>query len=75
VPLLAFVKVVKGSEIYNFPIYHFVHFYSKFLRKPRSNAASATQENLPGAAVAPARAPALDAAPLRASTSLCRTTP
>jgi hypothetical protein len=31
----AFVKVVEGSEIYNFPIYHFVHFYSRFLRKTR----------------------------------------
>jgi hypothetical protein len=75
VPLLAFVKVVEGNEIYNFPIYHFVHFYSKFLRKPRSNAASPTQENLPGAAIAPARAPAHDAAPLRASTALRRTSP
>jgi uncharacterized membrane protein YoaT (DUF817 family) len=27
----AFVKVVEGSEIYNFPIHHFVHFYSIFL--------------------------------------------
>jgi hypothetical protein len=27
---MAFVKVVEGSEIYNFPIHHFVHFYSKF---------------------------------------------
>jgi hypothetical protein len=27
---MAFVKVVEGSEIYNFPIRHFVHFYSKF---------------------------------------------
>jgi hypothetical protein len=26
----AFVKVVEGSEIYNFPIHHFVHFYSTF---------------------------------------------
>jgi hypothetical protein len=26
----AFVKVVGGSEIYNFPIHHFVHFYSTF---------------------------------------------
>jgi hypothetical protein len=26
----AFVKVVEGSEIYNFPIQHFVHFYSDF---------------------------------------------
>jgi hypothetical protein len=32
-----FVKVVEGSEIYNFPIHHFVHFYSKFLRKMQSN--------------------------------------
>jgi hypothetical protein len=27
---MAFVKVVGGSEIYNFPIHHFVHFYSTF---------------------------------------------
>jgi hypothetical protein len=39
----AFVKVVEGSEIYNFPIYHIVHFYSKFLRKTRSNVASPTR--------------------------------
>jgi hypothetical protein len=26
----AFVKVVEGSEIYNFPIDHIVHFSSKF---------------------------------------------
>jgi hypothetical protein len=32
----AFVIVVEGSEIYNFPIHHFVHFYSKFGRKSRS---------------------------------------
>jgi hypothetical protein len=25
---MAFVKVVEGSEIYNFPIHHFGHFYS-----------------------------------------------
>jgi hypothetical protein len=31
-----FVKVVEGSEIYNFPIHHFVHFYSTFWRKTRS---------------------------------------
>jgi hypothetical protein len=37
------VKVVEGSEIYNFPIYHFEHFYSKFLRKSRSNVASSTR--------------------------------
>jgi hypothetical protein len=28
--ITAFVKVVEGSEIYNFPIHHFVHFYSTF---------------------------------------------
>jgi hypothetical protein len=27
---MAFVKVVEGSEIYNFPIHHLVHFDSKF---------------------------------------------
>jgi hypothetical protein len=39
----AFVKVVEGSEIYNFPIHHFVHFYSKFLTKTWSNVASPTR--------------------------------
>jgi hypothetical protein len=29
----AFVKVVEGSKIYNFPIHHLVHFSSKFGRK------------------------------------------
>jgi hypothetical protein len=29
----AFVKVVGGSYIYNFPIHHFVHLYSSFGRK------------------------------------------
>jgi hypothetical protein len=24
------VKVVEGSETYNFPIHHLVHFYSNF---------------------------------------------
>jgi hypothetical protein len=33
----AFVKVVEGSEIDNFPIHHFVHFYSNFWRFSRSN--------------------------------------
>jgi hypothetical protein len=36
----AIVKVVGGSWIYNFPIHHFVHFYSRFLRKTRSNRGS-----------------------------------
>jgi hypothetical protein len=40
--LTAFVKVVEGSEIYNFPIYHFVHFYSKFLGKTWSNVGTPT---------------------------------
>jgi hypothetical protein len=39
----AFVKVVEGSEIYNFPIYHFVHFYSKFLRKTHSKQGTLAQ--------------------------------
>jgi hypothetical protein len=67
------VKVVEGSEIYNFPIYHFVHLYSKFLRKSRSNGASPTQENQPGTAGATARAPARDTAVPRASTAPRRT--
>jgi hypothetical protein len=33
----AFVKVVEGSEIYNFTIHHIVHFYSNFGRKSWSN--------------------------------------
>jgi hypothetical protein len=57
------VKVVGGSEIYNFHIHHFVHFYSKFLRKSRSNVASPTQKNRPRAARAPARAAARQPAP------------
>jgi hypothetical protein len=34
---MAFVKVVEGSEIYNFPIHHSVHFSSNFWRKTQSN--------------------------------------
>jgi hypothetical protein len=33
---MAFVKVVEGSEIYNFPILHLVHFSSIFERKMSS---------------------------------------
>jgi hypothetical protein len=33
----AFVKVVEGSEIYNFPIHYFVHFYSTFWSYTCSN--------------------------------------
>jgi hypothetical protein len=46
---MAFAKVVEGSEIYNFPIHHFVHFYSKFWSKTRSNSASPTHEHSPDA--------------------------
>jgi hypothetical protein len=38
-----FVKVVEGSEIYNFPIHHFVHFYSNFLRKTHSKRGTSTR--------------------------------
>jgi hypothetical protein len=31
------VKVVEGSEVYNFPIHHFVHFYSTFWSYTCSN--------------------------------------
>jgi hypothetical protein len=33
----AFVKVVEGSEIYNFPIHHLVHFSYKILNYTQSN--------------------------------------
>jgi hypothetical protein len=36
----AFVKVVEGSEIYNFAIHLFVHFYSNFWSFSISNSAS-----------------------------------
>jgi hypothetical protein len=36
----AFVKVLEGSEIYNFPIRHFVHFYSTFWSYACSNRVS-----------------------------------
>jgi hypothetical protein len=42
-----FVKVVEDSEIYNFPIHHFVHFYSRFLSKMWSNTANPTHEMRP----------------------------
>jgi hypothetical protein len=37
---MAFLKVVEGSWIYNFPIHHILHFYSKICRKTNSNNAS-----------------------------------
>jgi hypothetical protein len=39
----AFVKVVEGSEIYNFSIHHFVHFYSNFWSFKHSNRGAVTQ--------------------------------
>jgi hypothetical protein len=40
---MAFVKVVGGSEIYNFPIHHLLHFSTNFWRKSYSNRGSATR--------------------------------
>jgi hypothetical protein len=42
-----FVKVVEGSEIYNFPIHHFVHLYSTFWRFTCSNRHAVTQFGRP----------------------------
>jgi hypothetical protein len=42
-PPRAFVKVVEGSEIYNFPIHHFVHFYTNFWGFRRSNRGAVSQ--------------------------------
>jgi hypothetical protein len=57
----AFVKVVEGSEIYNFPIHHLVHFSCKILSFYHSNRASPTflgrLRRHPCAGAAPARAP------------------
>jgi hypothetical protein len=41
--LKAFVKVVDGSEIYNFPSHHLVHFYSNFWRFSHSNQGTVKQ--------------------------------
>jgi hypothetical protein len=43
---MAFVKVVEGSEIYNFPIHHFVHFCSKFWRYSCSNRGTVKQNQV-----------------------------
>jgi hypothetical protein len=56
----AFVKVVGGSEIYNFPIHHFVHFYSNFWSFSISNSELIWALRR---GIAPARAPS---APARA---------
>jgi hypothetical protein len=44
---MAFVKVVEGSEIYNFSIHYFVHFYSTFWSFTCSNMDTATQLGQP----------------------------
>jgi hypothetical protein len=49
------VKVVEGSEIYNFPIHHFVHFYSTFWSFTRSNRDTMTQLRPADAVPAPRR--------------------
>jgi hypothetical protein len=61
----AFVKVVEGSEIYNFPIHHLVHFSCKNLSFYRSKRASpnnsrktATSRRAESVGAAPARAQA-----------------
>jgi hypothetical protein len=41
------VKVVEDSEIYNFHIHHFMHYYSRFLSKTWSNTASPAHEMRP----------------------------
>jgi hypothetical protein len=57
----AFVKVVEGSEIYNFHIHHFVHFYSKFWSYARPN--RGTVKLFQSVAAAPRRAPSRDRVP------------
>jgi hypothetical protein len=47
------VKVVEGSEIYNFPIHHWVHFYSTFESFARSNRVSGKRFRLADAGAAP----------------------
>jgi hypothetical protein len=51
------VKVVEGSEIYNFPIHYFVHFYSTFWSYTCSNRGTGKHFGQPRRAVPPARAP------------------
>jgi hypothetical protein len=40
------VKVVEGSEVYNFPIHHLVHFYSNFWSFERSNRTAVTRNKV-----------------------------
>jgi hypothetical protein len=59
----AFVEVVKGSEIYNFPIHHSVHFSSSFGRKTQSKLPKSTHCAGHDAASRRARAPHARRAP------------
>jgi hypothetical protein len=74
---MAFVKVVEGSEIYNFPIHHFVHFYSTFWSYACSNRVSGKRFQRPTSYCARrdvARAPRRSASP-EAAPSLGRGPP
>jgi hypothetical protein len=52
----AFVKVVEGSEIYNFPIHTLVHFYFKIGSKSRTNKGTVKQFGARARRRAPIRA-------------------
>jgi hypothetical protein len=59
---MAFVNVVGGSEIYNFPFHHLEHFYAIFWSLMRSKQGTATQSRAGRRRAAmsrAARAPAL----------------
>jgi hypothetical protein len=58
------VKIVGGSEIYNFPIHHFVHFYSRVLRKTGSNRGSPQRRRQNASTRAPRRRPRTTSPPL-----------
>jgi hypothetical protein len=49
------MKAVGGSEIYNFPIHHIVHFYSRLLRKTGSNRGSPQRRRQNASTRAPRR--------------------
>jgi hypothetical protein len=72
------VKVEEGSEIYNFPIHHFEHFYSKFWSFSFSNSvnwiSSSSRRDVATAGTpgAPTRAPGCVAPPPSASEPLAR---
>jgi hypothetical protein len=62
---MAFVKVVEGSEIYNFPIHHLVHFYSKFWSFTCSNSGRVKRIRASRCRAAPARRTASASGPPR----------